>query len=1115
MSEMSVPPDFVYHPVLADATEFLNRRPTAQFLLVGLGLDQGQGLPDGFGAVPDVRVVADPEVALPVGNYRFESSGGDSVMLVTHGAPSGAPAIGHRTTQGDTAFDKVERWFELMYGDALSIPPPQFAMNAPVVTDPGGQDAQVTRRRFDPEAGIWRYSIRVGGKTRQVAEGSIVPMPESGDPQEWIQEPIGIARQIAATLTRAKLTEQLTDTVYSFRATRTIFRPYQFRPVMKLLRTGRHRLLIADEVGLGKTIEAGLIWTEFDARRQADRVLVVCPSMLVHKWRFEMDERFGFEVTELTREGLERMLEQLESDRLPPRFRGVCSLERLRVWDGLERINDLAPRFDLIICDEAHAFRNLGTRSHALGSLLGDWAEALVFLSATPLNLGNNDLFNLLQLLEPGEFDDVHALRTRLEPNAVISRVSASLLDRDVTNTERLDWLQAIRPMAFGPVVTRRPEFAQLENLFIAGPLDHAAIAEAKRLLGELHTLSTAFTRTRKVEVSDHQAIREPRTIEIDLSTTERELYDSVHAWQVARALEKKMPLHFIGQMPLRLAGSCLPAMRDQVLAKAAAWEGSFLGAEEIEMGDVGVPPAEVVTAARALGDIDTKFDQLLGPLEQIVADGSQVLVFSFSRPTVAYLERRLGERFRVATLHGDVKSRDRQDLIARFRAGDFDILVASRVASEGLDFEFCSAVVNYDLPWNPMEVEQRIGRIDRFGQKEEIVYVVNLHTPGTIEGDIITRIHERIGVFNNSIGELEPILGQLSSDLKRAVYDFALTPEQRQKQIDRVFIAVETRAIILDELEAARDLNVLDDAEIDGFEDEVVKSGRYVGQPELVWLLEDWASVTSDARCDVSDDGCWLYFRGNAELAEHLYAVQAAGERSNSEIADLAAQLRDEIEIILCLDQETARKRGADLLNTTHPLVRAALQVPGTSQCRYGSVRVSTREVDPGTYFVLVGVAHWNGVRPASEFWTTAIGVDGNVFGDGPGDALLAALAAADLYVGDDPPMSTDAIIMNCQRQFDRRLDEERERRDEANRSLAEARRLGLHESHDRKIAQIKGRIETLRREGKTATIPLFESQIRTQEHRLGQAEKALDEAGEGSMELEYVAVCVVEVVP
>jgi superfamily II DNA/RNA helicase len=107
------------------------------------------------------------------------------------------------------------------------------------------------------------------------------------------------------------------------------------------------------------------------------------------------------------------------------------------------------------------------------------------------------------------------------------------------------------------------------------------------------------------------------------------------------------------------------------------------------------------------------------------------VLLFSFSRPTLAYLYERLSPTMRVAVMHGGIHKDERTELIARFRRGEFDVLLASRVASEGLDFEFCSAVVNYDLPWNPMEVEQRIGRIDRFGQTEDKVLILNFHTPG------------------------------------------------------------------------------------------------------------------------------------------------------------------------------------------------------------------------------------------------------------------------------------------------------------------------------------------------------------------------------------------------
>ena len=192
--------------------------------------------------------------------------------------------------------------------------------------------------------------------------------PMVDDASTWVQGRPESTRRFAATLTRAKLDGHFTDTVFSFRATRTIFRPYQFKPVLKLLDTGTLRLLIADEVGLGKTIEAGLVWTEMEARRQADRVLVVCPSSLVAKWKREMEERFGFDCSSSsTTPGLADLLDRLETDRVPRRAAYICSIERLRMWEGIERATELGLQFDLSIVDEAHAFRNSDTRSYELG----------------------------------------------------------------------------------------------------------------------------------------------------------------------------------------------------------------------------------------------------------------------------------------------------------------------------------------------------------------------------------------------------------------------------------------------------------------------------------------------------------------------------------------------------------------------------------------------------------------------------------------------------------------------------------------------------------------------------------------------------------------------------
>ena len=209
--------------------------------------------------------------------------------------------------------------------------------------------------------------------------------------------------------------------------------------------------------------------------------------MLVGKWRAEMDQRFGFELEEMTAEGLADLLDRVETDRLSANFRGVCSLERLRAWGGLEALARLSPRFDLVIVDEAHAFRNQGTRSNALGALLSDWADALIFLSATPLNLGNDDLYNLLELLAPGEFDDRNVLVDRLEPNAVLNRVATSLLDRSVDNRTRREWLHSIQNLTFGPAVTGRPEYRELDQLLQQPALTPSDVVRIRSHVGALH----------------------------------------------------------------------------------------------------------------------------------------------------------------------------------------------------------------------------------------------------------------------------------------------------------------------------------------------------------------------------------------------------------------------------------------------------------------------------------------------------------------------------------------------------------------------------------------------------------------------------------------------------
>ena len=1174
--------DFEYHPVLADASKFLRTSQATRFLLLGGPLEDDEGLPEGFEEVPECQHLT-PEVAgtsLPCGIYRFHTPECVAVVLVTDGtAPCGPQRC--TLTPGDGSFAAAAfAWFQYYWDSANPIPKPRFALHDDVVTVPGDRETTVRSRSY---AGAeWRYRIRLDGAQRWVWESGIAHTELDEGPGGWVRQPPGDVRQVAATLTRAKLRENLTDTVYSFGATRTVFRAYQFIPVIKLLQTAGHRLtaraaetntpganreshrsavrpfadrsamLIADEVGLGKTIEAGLIWTELDARGAADRVLVVCPSGLVGKWRDEMHQRFGYETEELDAAGLNELLEQLERGAVPARWRGVCSLERLRTWPGLEQIGALAPHFDLIVVDEAHSLRNLGTLSHALGALLSEWAGTLLFLSATPLNLGNRDLFNLLNLLDASDFDDPHTLERRLEPNAVLHRVSVLLADPDATPELLVIILRSIHGLLFGPQITNRPEFERLEELLAHAPLEPTERAEAKRLIAELNSLACIITRTRKADVTEDNTVREPWTEDVELTPAERRLYEAVYRWQVCRANALRMPVGFVGQMPLRLAGSCLQATKLQVLGQAAStslelWcdeDGAFddpyddddlspppvapcLGTNAAT--DAGAssgdhswesPPGDVVAAAQALGEMDTKFDRFVAALDAIVRQDRMVLVFTFSRATLAYLLERLAtdRRFRVCELHGGVPQADRSGLLQRFRDGHYDVMLATRVAGEGLDFEFCSAVVNYDLPWNPMEVEQRIGRIDRFGQTEEKILILNFHTPGTIESDIIARVHQRIGVFESSIGDLEPILRSELPDIRRTMFDFSLTSEQRLTAIDRTLVARGIKAGIQQEVEdAAESLNVLDRAEVDGFENEVRHSGRYVGQPELAWLLEDWAASAPGAVCHRSAEGPWLHLTGNADMARNLLGLSNDRELSYAEVATYHTRLRNEDEITLCLDQETARRQAADLLGANHPLVRAAVRIPRASQRAFGAARVRSTEIAPGWYLVLVAVARWNGVRPAAELWTAAVTAAAQAAPthELPGAVLLANLAEAALQPADrNGPTWSARHVRVCEDLLALRHRNEQDRRTGENRRLVDARLAGLADTHERRLAGIRQRINTLRARNKPETISLFKVQLSNQEHRYEESRQQIENARAGALHLQEIALCSLEVI-
>lgn len=425
---------------------------------------------------------------------------------------------------------------------------------------------------------------------------------------------------------------------------------------------------------------------------------------------------------------------------------------------------------------------------------------------------------------------------------------------------------------------------------------------------------------------------------------------------------------------------------------------------------------------------------------------------------TISYLVARLKQDgFRVAELHGGIRHDDRQRIMKKFRQNAYDVIVANRVASEGLDFEFCSAIINYDLPWNPMEIEQRIGRIDRIGQRQEKIYVGTFHVPGTIETDIIAKVMDRIEVFRQSIGELEPIIGPELRRLRDTIWDFTLSVEERAKRGIEIAIAAINREHDKNTVASASDIVLSGDfLDIEGLEDDLVKAGRSIGPRELAGLVVRWVQAS---RGTGTVTGNQLRMRGNAALASQIDELVIRRVRTRAEVAVVSHAFRNEQDLVVSLDWEASREGGPDLLTALHPVVLAAKARPAHRTARYGAVSLSTKPGLPtGRYLTLLSEAIWTGHRSTREVWAESVSTEtGQVV-----EVDVAANLWADLALGQVHEHAVEGIpeMRRMARRLvasmlDRRSDQEQQRTTE-NDAITQVKLDTRQVQYDNRVASI-----------------------------------------------------------
>lgn len=691
-----------------------------------------------------------------------------------------------------------------------------------LISDPGRTGILTGRVRTRGDIQIHQVQFSDGGRSFHPEYELELADSNAADPFEALSRGrFGRPSDLRRHLTYIQLSGKLANLVYSMETTNTEFYAYQFKPVLSFLDSPSNGLLIADEVGLGKTIEAGLIWTELRARYDARRLLVVCPAMLQPKWQAELRNRFAIDA-QLMDAG--ELLNELQRDRQSVvDGRGIiCSMQGIRPprgWRDAEVMNsprvqlarlldeqaDGEPVFDLVVVDEAHYMRNPESQTAALGRMLRDVTEHIVLLSATPINLRDDDLFHLLNLVDPDSFSSREVFPHVVRANEPLLRARKLALTMRATGAEIRAELQAALDNEL--LANSR----QLKEL-VALPLTSEELAVEKNRIAlanrieRVNLLQHAISRTRKVEVTAWRVVRQPYThfVDLDPSGTEWRFYQDVTEAIRRYAIEADISEGFLLASPQRQVSSCM-------YAAAKSWsDRSFdygeqtyedFGAIDENRGDISPLIAHLQATVlpnidlKELRASDSKYATFLRVLQSYLGDNSeeQVVVFSYFRGTIAYLkERLLEDGIRSQDLLGGM-GETKQDVIDRFRRDkSIRVLLSTEVASEGVDLQFCRVLINYDLPWNPMKVEQRIGRIDRIGQEAKSISILNLCYANTIDQRIHDRLYQRLGIFERALGGMEAVLGEQISELTSDLLRHELTPEQEAERVERTALAIE-----------------------------------------------------------------------------------------------------------------------------------------------------------------------------------------------------------------------------------------------------------------------------------------------------------------------------------
>ena len=544
--------------------------------------------------------------------------------------------------------------------------------------------------------------------------------------------------------------------------------PHQLEAVYDyLLKLARVRFLLADDAGAGKTIMAGLLIRELKLRGLAERVLIVCPSNLTFQWQRELKEKFDEKFLVLKGSNIR---DQFGVNQWLEQNHVITSLDlakRSEILPGLRQVN-----WDLIIVDEAHRMSwsppARKTARYALGELLRDTSDHFLMLTATP-HKGDPENFSLfLQLLDTDVYADVKSIRQAME------RRRAPFYLRRTKEA-----------MVYFP--ERRPDGTWAAEKIFTKRITHSVDFQIDGPEFELYRDVTRFVKLQSAKAAAQGDDPRSRAVGFLMSLYQRRLASSTHAMRHslenrARRLEeglkraRELSLIAPPDLPAALCGSAAQAglpdpeeieemeeserERLEEMLDAITLAGN---ADQIQEEIEDLKRLEEQAKGVEKSGAEAKLSRLKELMQQegfFDHPKERLLIFTEFKDTLYYLIDCLKEwGFQVGSIHGGMKPGSRDETGTRlhaeqqFKDGDIQILVATEAAGEGINLQCCHILFNYDIPWNPNRLEQRMGRIHRYGQRKDCL-IFNFVATNTIEGRVLQRLLDKLQEIRNALDD-------------------------------------------------------------------------------------------------------------------------------------------------------------------------------------------------------------------------------------------------------------------------------------------------------------------------------------------------------------------------